>query len=110
LAEDSAVQAALATVWQRSLPQMRERLELLQRAADELATSRSIGPELRVEAISVAHKLAGSLGMFGFADATECARAIELTLDHDGLPQPERLQEQVAALVAVMEPRLQESN
>ena len=81
-------------------------MALLQRAADELSTSRSIDPELRAEALSIAHKLAGSLGMFGFNDATDLARAIETTLDHDGLPQPERLQEQMAALRTCMQPRL----
>lgn len=106
MSEKPAMQEALTAIWQRSIPQMRQRLELLQRAADELANSRSIEPDLRAEAVSVAHKLAGSLGMFGFSDATECARAIEQTLDHPGLPQPERLQEQVSALAAVMEPRL----
>ncbi len=106
MAETPAMQAQLAAIWQRSVPQVRQRLELLQRAAEELTTSRSIDSDLRSEAVSVAHKLAGSLGMFGFTDATEHARAIELTLDHPGLPQPERLQEQVATLAAVMEPRL----
>jgi len=101
-----ALRASIAAVWKKSVPQTRERLELLQRAADDLASSRTIAPEQRAEALSVTHKLAGSLGMFGFNDATEHARAIELTLEHEGLPQPERLQEQVAALVSCMRPRL----
>lgn len=100
------LQAAIAAIWQKSIPQCRARLELLQKAADDLSTSRAIDPEQRSEALDVAHKMAGSLGMFGFSDATEHARAIEMTLEHAGLPQPERLQEQVAALIACMQPRL----
>ncbi|SEC16025.1 Hpt domain-containing protein [Terriglobus roseus] len=100
------LQAAIAAIWQKSIPQCRARLALLQQAADDLATSRTLDPEQRAEALDIAHKLAGSLGMFGFSDATDHARAIELTLENDGLPQPERLQEQVSALVACMSPRL----
>lgn len=99
--------AALAAVWTKNLPQTRDRLDLLQRAADDLATSRTIDDDLRAEALSVAHKLAGSLGMFGMHDATEAARAIEQNLEQDGLPQPERLQEQVAALHTLLAAQLQ---
>ncbi|AFL90047.1 Hpt domain-containing protein [Terriglobus roseus DSM 18391] len=102
-----ALQASIAAIWQKSIPQTRERLAILQRAADDLANSRTIDPEQRAEALSIAHKLAGSLGMFGFNDATEHARAIELTLENDGLPQPERLEKHVAALTACMQPRLE---
>jgi HPt (histidine-containing phosphotransfer) domain-containing protein len=100
---DVPMQAAIAAIWQKSLPQTRERLALLQRAADELSTSRTIDTDLRAEAIAVAHKMAGSLGMFGFHEATALASALEVTLEHPGLPQPERLVEQVAALSASLE-------
>jgi HPt (histidine-containing phosphotransfer) domain-containing protein len=92
------MQASIAAIWQRSLPRTRDQLALLRRAADELSSTRTIDPDLRAQALAVAHKLAGSLGTFGFAEGTEHARAIEVTLDHDGLPQPERLEEQVSAL------------
>ena len=103
---DIPMQAALAAIWKKSLPQVQERLELLQRAAEELSTTRTIDGELRAEAASVAHKLAGSLGMFGLHSGTEAARAIEQSLDQDGLPQPERLQEQVDLLARILEPHL----
>jgi len=92
------MQPAIQAIWQRGIPQTRERLLLLQSAAEQLSNSRSLDAELRAEAIAVAHKLAGSLGMFGFAEATEHARSIEQQLEHDGLPQPERLQASVDAL------------
>jgi HPt (histidine-containing phosphotransfer) domain-containing protein len=100
------MQAAIAAIWQKGLPKTRERLALLQNAAEDLSTSRTIDGEQRADAISAAHTLAGSLGMFGLHAATEHARAIEQTLDHDGLPQPERLEEQVAALMAALQPSL----
>ena len=91
----STQQAAIAAIWHKQLPQTRERLHVLAQAAGELSTSRTIEPELCAEALDVAHKLAGSLGMFGYTEATGHARLIEETLDHPGLPQPERLQQHV---------------
>jgi HPt (histidine-containing phosphotransfer) domain-containing protein len=92
--------AAIAAIWQRQVPQTRERLELLRKAANHLAETRTIEPDLRAEALDIAHKLAGSLGMFGYNDATDHARAIEQELHHTGLPQPERLDQHVTALEA----------
>ena len=100
--------AAISAVWQKNLSVTRERLALLQTAADDLARSRTIDDDERAEALSVAHKFAGSLGMFGMHEATEIARSMEHNLQQDGLPQPERLQEQVAALAALLAPHLQD--
>jgi HPt (histidine-containing phosphotransfer) domain-containing protein len=100
------MQAALAAIWKKNLPQTRDRLALLQRAAEQLSTTRTVDDDLRAEAIATAHKMAGSLGMFGLHNATEAARAIEHSLGQDGLPQPERLQEQVNALAEVLGPDL----
>lgn len=94
--------AALAAIWERQRPQTRERVALLRRAANTLAETRTIDPELRTEALDVAHKLAGSLGMFGYGSATDAARAIEQELEHTSLPQPERLEQQVNALEAAL--------
>lgn len=98
---------ALTAIWERQLPQTRERVALLRRAADMLTETRTIDPELRAQVLDVSHKLAGSLGMFGYGDATEAARAIELDLDHTGLPQPERLEQHVHALEAALHDALQ---
>lgn len=98
--------AAIAAIWRRQVPQTRERLHLLRHAADTLSETRTIDPELRSEALDIAHKLAGSLGMFGYGDATDHARAIELELRHTGLPQPERLEQHVSALEASLQEAL----
>ncbi len=92
--------AAIAAIWQRQVPQTRERLQVLRKAANTLSQTRTIEPDLRAEALDIAHKLAGSLGMFGYADATDHARAVEHELQHTGLPQPERLEQHVTALEA----------
>ncbi|SNS36593.1 Hpt domain-containing protein [Granulicella rosea] len=63
----------LAALWQKNQPLMLERLDLLDRA--------STHPELHEEAIAVAHKMAGTLGMFGFPEGTAIAREIELALE-----------------------------
>lgn len=102
------MQAALDAIWKKNLPQTRERLALLKRAAEQLSTTRTMDDDLRADALSTAHKMAGSLGMFGLHSATETARAVEHILDHEGLPQPERLQEQVNALAAVLASHLSE--
>ncbi len=72
----SALNPAIAALWQRNRPLLLERLALLDRAAAGPLT-----PGLRGEAIGIAHKLAGSLGMFGFHEGTEIAREIEAHLE-----------------------------
>ena len=98
--------AAIGAIWKKNLPATLQRLDLLQTAADDLARSRTIDDDERAESLSIAHKFAGSLGMFGMHAATDVARDIEQNLQQDGLPQPERLQEQVAALRALLAPHL----
>ena len=75
--------ASLAAIWQRNRPQTLERLALLDRAAAAVPLS----PALQAEATVTAHKLAGTLGMFGFAQGTELARALELELEREAPDQ-----------------------
>lgn len=76
----------LAALWQKNLPQLQTRLDLL----DHAAATRPLPEQLRAEAHSVAHKLAGSLGMFGYMQGTEIARELEVLLD-TSQPDPTRL-------------------
>ena len=85
--KDEKIEVLLADLWQRHLPTLRERLDLLDRTAAE-ASSGTLDEELRLEAHSVAHKLAGNLGMFGHQQATEIASAMEQILK---APTPEAL-------------------
>jgi HPt (histidine-containing phosphotransfer) domain-containing protein len=85
--KDEKIEALLADLWQRHLPTLRERLDLLDRAAAE-ASSGTLEEASRLEAHSVAHKLAGNLGMFGHQQATEIASSMEQILK---TPTPETL-------------------
>ncbi len=70
------VAARLAELWRRSLPATQERISALRHACETLernpadAQARSAGRE-------AAHKLSGSLGVFGLPRGTELAAAME---------------------------------
>jgi len=71
----------LATLWQRNLPVLMDRLAELDKAADD-AMWQTLTAQSREDAAGTAHKLAGSLGMFGYQQGTELARKIEQMLTH----------------------------
>jgi HPt (histidine-containing phosphotransfer) domain-containing protein len=77
--DDGKIEALLADLWQRHLPTLHERLDLLDRTAAE-ASSGALGEVSRLEALSIAHKLAGNLGMFGHQQATQVASKMEQIL------------------------------
>lgn len=85
--EEAKIDALLATLWERNLPTLRERLDILDRAVAE-AASGHLTEASRSEALSIAHKLSGSLGMFGYRQGTEIARQMELILE---TPTPDTL-------------------
>jgi HPt (histidine-containing phosphotransfer) domain-containing protein len=61
----------------------------------------ALSPDIRQKAVLEAHRLAGSLGMFGLAEGTRLAREIEHLLDESaaGIPDtPRRLAELAAGL------------
>jgi HPt (histidine-containing phosphotransfer) domain-containing protein len=74
-------------LWQRKRPLMLQRLTVLDRAA-EAAQNGGLGVALCEEAAGEAHKLAGSLGTFGFPRGTEIARELE-----GGTIRPEHMKE-----------------
>lgn len=79
--------ALIADLWQRHLPTLRERLDIL----DRIAASSDEAPLLkedRAEAISISHKFAGSLGMYGYGQGTEIATQLEQMLRSDTPVQP----------------------
>jgi hypothetical protein len=81
------IDAVLAELWKKNLPTIRERLDLL----DEFASAASTGKlaeGTRVEALGIAHKLAGSLGMYGYQQGTEIASKMERIFKS---PTPETL-------------------
>jgi HPt (histidine-containing phosphotransfer) domain-containing protein len=73
------IEALLTDLWKRQLPLLQERLDLLDRTAAEASTG-ILSEASRAEALSVAHKLSGSLGMFGHYQGTDAARLLEQIL------------------------------
>ena len=74
--------ALLRDLWQRKLPIVREQLRTLERALATLDAATRTTP-LRSDAVMAAHKLSGSLGMFGYHNGTQFARQLEACLESD---------------------------
>jgi len=87
----------LAALWVRNRPLVEQRLALIDRAA-ALAAADALTAELREEAGGAAHKLAGSLGMYGYDEGTHIARQIEVMLLGVAVPDAARLGALVAEL------------
>jgi HPt (histidine-containing phosphotransfer) domain-containing protein len=72
----------LDQTWQKMLPLMLRRLEVIQRAHQALTHGR-LTEALRIESANEAHKLAGSLGVFGRQDGSAAALEIERILSSE---------------------------
>lgn len=99
----SDLNAALAAIWERSRPLVRERLETVEAAAAAVRTG-TLDADARHEGVRAAHQLAGSLGTFGLAEGTELAR--ELEGEFAGNADADRVADLSARLRALLEPRL----
>src|SRR5438270_12535796 len=95
--------ALLAKLWVKIQPIVEERFVVLDRAAAASGQG-SLSDDLRIEARNAAHKLAGSLGMYGFDEGTRVARELEQMLDA-GAPDPARLTALVTELRAAVDPK-----
>lgn len=73
---ESPLAEAMNRLWAKYLPQMEERVAILQQAAANLASGNLTAAE-RQQASAEAHKLAGVLGTFGMQEGTELAREAE---------------------------------
>ena len=93
---DDKTASLLAALWLRNLPLVEGRLALLDRAAAAIADG-ALTEELREEASHTAHKLAGSLGMYGYDEGTRIAREMEALLG-EAAPDAARLGSLVAEL------------
>jgi HPt (histidine-containing phosphotransfer) domain-containing protein len=93
---DERTASLLAAVWQHNRGLVEERLALLDRAASA-AEAGTLMDDLRQEACGTAHKLAGSLGMYGYEEGTRIARELEVLLG-ESAPDPVQLGDLVIAL------------
>jgi HPt (histidine-containing phosphotransfer) domain-containing protein len=86
---EEATRKMLAVMWERNLPILRERINEIEKAASAAADG-SLTSEARASASGTAHKLAGSLGMFGYPRGTDLARKLEVMFDfrHGDLDVP----------------------
>ncbi|MEC4805280.1 MAG: response regulator [Jaaginema sp. PMC 1079.18] len=80
--EQPVLDPTIAAIWERHRPKYRDRLAAIERAIAAL-THNHLTPELQATAQQEAHTLAGSLGSFGFSDASIQARTIETQLQRD---------------------------
>src|SRR5271156_6333741 len=84
---NAQIDNVLLQLWKKNLPTIRERLDLLDKFGSA-ASSGKLDEPTRLEALSIAHKLAGSLGMYGYQQGTEVASKMERILKS---PTPETL-------------------
>ncbi|HWT92891.1 MAG TPA: Hpt domain-containing protein [Solirubrobacteraceae bacterium] len=103
----SDLEAAIAAIWDRSKPIMRERVEHVDRAAAALRDG-PLDPAVREEASRAAHQLAGSLGSFGMPEGSDVARALEQLLRTDRPPEPtaDTVDPLLLQLHRILDPRL----
>ena len=88
---------AVAKAWETHRDTMNERLSVLEAAVAALDIGQ-LSPELQHAGCSQAHKLAGSLGCFGFAEGSRLARELEQLLQLD-VPLDNEQVSQMAGLV-----------
>lgn len=74
--EAAALSQMLHRIWERHLPDLRARVDVLEGAAQAVAAG-ELGEPQREQARHTAHTLAGSLGTFGLGRGTELARQLE---------------------------------
>jgi HPt (histidine-containing phosphotransfer) domain-containing protein len=89
---DDKIESILADLWRKNLPVLKDRLDLLDRTASAAAAG-NLTEAARMGALSIAHKLSGSLGMFGYTEGTEIARQIEHLLKQPNSENLNRLTE-----------------
>jgi HPt (histidine-containing phosphotransfer) domain-containing protein len=94
----SAMSEALDRMWARFLPQMQERVDTLDAAAQAFAAG-PLSVEEQEEAQSAAHKLAGVLGTFGLTRGTVLARELEIVYSRQNDPD-QNLDPDLAVLLA----------
>lgn len=87
----------ISALWERSVPLITDRLNGLDIACEAAVVGR-LSPIMRRGAMDTAHKLAGSLGMFGYPRGTELAREIEQILEYEGVVDAGLLRELVVEL------------
>lgn len=90
---ESSILPQLQEAWPSFKPKMLERIQLIETALSQWQAAQ-LTAELREQARTAAHTLAGSLGTFGFARGTQLAQELEDGLSFSG-ESLQRLQEKI---------------
>jgi HPt (histidine-containing phosphotransfer) domain-containing protein len=85
--EKFAMNDAIDSLWAKFLPQMRERVAILETSATAFAADQ-LPDAQRSAASTAAHKLAGVLGTFGLTRGTVLARELEIMYSQENGPDP----------------------
>ncbi len=104
---EEALSQAIDRLWIRFLPEIKERVAVLEAAAAAVA-SKKLTASRREKAQAAAHKLAGVLGTFSLTRGTVLARELEITYSRESSPGAdagERLTAIAAELRAIVESR-----
>jgi len=96
---------AAAEAWERLKGATLERLAVLDQAVAALERG-ALSPQLRQTAEQAAHKIAGSLGMFGFPKGSQLGRELEVSFQQ---PPEQDFPLQVQSLVSQLHEELQRS-
>jgi HPt (histidine-containing phosphotransfer) domain-containing protein len=96
----SPVPSSASRVWAQFHGVIFERMATIETAVAALRQAQ-LTDEIRKKAVLEAHRLAGSLGMFGLAEGTRLAREIETTLGDQAPVGPEALGGLTAAAAAL---------
>jgi HPt (histidine-containing phosphotransfer) domain-containing protein len=97
---------ALNQLWRKFLPQIRERIAVLEEANRALQDG-ALSAEQQAAAGAAAHKLAGVLGTFSLAEGTTLAREAEeiyassSLLSSGAFPRLEAIAERLADLIQI---------
>ncbi|NEQ48150.1 MAG: response regulator [Leptolyngbya sp. SIOISBB] len=103
----AAMQAAVAQAWETHQEIMQERLQILEAMVTAVQADQ-LSIDLQQQGRSQAHKLAGSLGCYGFAEGSRIARELERLLELEA-PLGDEQASQVAQLVQNLRQSLVES-
>ncbi len=104
---ETALSAALDRMWDKFLPQIEERVDVLAAAAQAFALG-TLTVDQQQQAQAAAHKLAGALGTFGLTRGTELARELEIIYSRQNQPEAalaERLASTAAELRTIVASR-----
>ncbi|MCC5636618.1 response regulator [Nostoc sp. CHAB 5844] len=102
---EQRITSQLAGVWQRYQDKYSDRITIIQQAVQSLQEN-TLTEDLRQQAQQQAHTLAGSLGSFGFDNATRLCQNIEAILksaEKLGQAQAEQIQTQLLELQKILE-------